>query len=49
MKGHWKFGTRRMDTTYYRVGKALDALIISSVFFAILFGGFYLIENIGVN
>ena len=29
---------------YYRVGKALDALIISSVFFAILFGGLAIVE-----
>ena len=32
------------DKTYQRVGKTLDALIISSVFFALLFGGLALAE-----
>ena len=33
------------DKTYYRVGKALDILIVSSVFFAVLFGGLALAEG----
>ena len=32
------------DKTYYRVGKALDILIVSSVFFAVLFGGLWLLQ-----